>query len=148
MAWLAGADYAAVRAALRPDLEAAALPDHVIALPIYAGAAERRLATRLPTYAAVLAAGGEAAERVRLALVYYTAALLAPAVPRLTHEAVPGAYSYTVQGEDLAAQQARLFAQGDAALALPTVRSHYPRARPLCVPKGAQAAGSGAWGGG
>lgn len=81
MTLLTSADYPAIRAALDTSLDATLLPDAIIALPTFLGAAELEVAQRDP------AAGtrtGDDLARVKLAVVYLCAANLAPSVPRLT----------------------------------------------------------------
>lgn len=78
---LSTADFPQVRAAIDPLLGEDELPDDVIALPVYRGAAEADVLRRLPNAATFL---GEDGDRVRYAVIYLTAALLAPALPDVT----------------------------------------------------------------
>ena len=81
------ADYAAVRAAIRIDLTAAALSDEVIALSIYQGAAEAEILRRVPGAASYT---GETAQRVKSAAILLTASYLVMAVPLAASETVEG----------------------------------------------------------
>lgn len=99
--------YPSVRAALDVSLDAATLPDGVIGLDIYAGAAERWVKANDPQWSAHLAVPDDAM-RLRNAAVYSCAALLAYAVPVLTREDIGQSdYSYSrdaIAPADLAAQ--------------------------------------------
>src|SRR5262245_34369090 len=95
--------------------------DTVIGLPVYKGEAE---AVVLCIYAdAAAAPSDEGAAAVKRAVIYLTAALLAPAIPHLLHEA-EGGYDYTTQAVDWSARAAELRTLGErnahAALALVT----------------------------
>jgi hypothetical protein len=90
MAILSSADYPAVRAALDASLNPQQLPDATIAQDIFVGAAEAELLRRVPDAASRT---GDELKRVKRALVYLTAALLAHSVVRLT--------SVSIQTRDL-----------------------------------------------
>jgi hypothetical protein len=112
---LAAVDYPAVRAALDLTIDAATLPDAVIALPIFAGRAEQtilRLDPAAPTRS------GEEAEHVRRAVIYLTAAYIAPHVPDLLGEQF-GPQRYTRAPQDWRAHARYL--QGLAELELAAV---------------------------
>src|SRR5262245_40663421 len=97
MALLQVADYPSVRAALDVRLAEGHFPsDQVIGLPIYAGQAEEAV---LPRYPGAATAPPAAAPAVQRAVVYYTAALLCPAMPNLTAEDEAG-YRYSAQARD------------------------------------------------
>lgn len=80
-----------IRAALDVTLSAADLPDSVIALPLYLGAADAEIKRRDPAWAT---RDESALALLRRAVIYLTAASLAPAVPELTQERYPEGYSY------------------------------------------------------
>lgn len=112
MALLTTADYPAIRAALDVSLTARDLPDSVIGLAIYVGAAEAEVLVRDP-----LAASRTGAEQQHLvnAAVFLTAALLAPALPDLTSEHF-AEYSYN-RNVDWLARAADLRRRFEAELA-------------------------------
>ncbi|MGN6814406.1 MAG: hypothetical protein ACTHMP_26365 [Thermomicrobiales bacterium] len=86
MAILTSDLYPAVRAALDLDLTADELPDSVIAMPIYAGAADSAVLARDPD---ALTQTGDALQHVKNAAVLFCAALLAPVVPQIVRERTP-----------------------------------------------------------
>lgn len=90
MAILSSAEYPAIRAALDVGLNAQQLPDATIGQDIFVGAAEAELLRRVPDAASKT---GDDLKRVKRALVWLTAALLAPSVVRIT--------SLSVQTRDL-----------------------------------------------
>lgn len=92
--WLTTGTYPAIRAALATDLTAAALPDAVLDLVVYTGAAELAIKGLDPAWATdILDATKNAA--LQLAAIYWCAALVAPALPRLLRENIQnGQYSY------------------------------------------------------
>ena len=90
MAILTALDYPAIRAALDVSLNAQQLPDATIAQDVFLGAAEADLLRRVPTAAAMT---GNDLARVKRALVWLTAAYLAPSVVRIT--------SLSIQTRDL-----------------------------------------------
>ena len=103
MSLLTSADYPAVRAALDVHLDSTLLPDSIIALNIYQGAAEMEVKRRDPL---AETRTGDDATRVRLAAIYLCAAALAPAIPRLVSQTLDG-HTVTVDGatwRDLAAR--------------------------------------------
>lgn len=74
-------DYAEVRALIDITLSPASLPDAIIALDSYKGAAQRE----------VEAQTSDTQAHAKLAARLICAALLAPRVPQLTRESLPGA---------------------------------------------------------
>jgi len=90
MAILTSADYPAIRAALDVGLSDGQLSDATIGQDIFVGAAEAELLRRVPDAASMV---GEDLKRVKRALVWLTAALLAHSVVRIT--------SLSVQTRDL-----------------------------------------------
>lgn len=112
MSLLTSADYDSVRAALDALLDCETLPDDVIALDLYAGAAERAVLARDPL---AETRTGSALARVRAAAVLYAASYLAPVVPQLTSERFAD-YSYSRNGQDWAKLAASLRARADAEL--------------------------------
>lgn len=83
-------DYPAIRAALDVGLNESQLPDATIGRDIFIGAAEAELLKRVPDAAGKT---GSDLERVKRALVWLTAALLAHSVVRIT--------SMSIQTRDL-----------------------------------------------
>ncbi len=81
MAILSADDFVSVRGALDTSIEADDLPDALIALPIYAGRAEMLLLQRDPLAATRV---GTDALHIRLAAIFFTASLIAPAIPAIT----------------------------------------------------------------
>ena len=94
MSLLTSADYPAIRAALDVHLDSTLLPDSIIALNIYQGAAEMEVKRRDPL---AETRTGDDATRVRLAAIYLCAAALAPAIPRLVSQTLDG-HTVTVDG--------------------------------------------------
>ena len=84
MAILTSADYPTIRAAIEVTLSSEQLPDAVIAMPIYVEAAEAEIARRVPD--ALESTDPVVIATLKRAAIYLTAALIAPAVPRLTSE--------------------------------------------------------------
>lgn len=80
MTLIAPDDYPAVRAALDTSLTKKMLPDNVIALKIYQGRAESLVTGRDPDAATRT---GDDRQRIQRAVIYLTAALIAPAVPQI-----------------------------------------------------------------
>lgn len=83
MALLTTADYPAIRAAIDISLDAAALPDAIIGLDLYAGAAQRAVRVRDPQ---AESRTGEQRAVITLAAVLWCAGLLAPALPAISRE--------------------------------------------------------------
>ncbi len=81
MAILTSVDYPAIRAALDTELTAQQLTDAAIEQDIFLGAAEAQLLARVPTAASMT---GEDGKRVKRALIWLTAAMLAHSVVRVT----------------------------------------------------------------
>jgi len=104
MSILSSADYPAIRAALDVKLTAATLPDATIALAIYLGAAEAEIVRRDPGAASRT---GAELQHIKNACVLLCAALIAPALPRLTGEEL-GSYRYSQQAIDWTVRAAEL----------------------------------------
>jgi hypothetical protein len=83
MAFLTAAEYPSIRAALDVSLDADALPDDIIELPIYAGSAELEVYRRDPD---LYSRTGVHKRRCVNAMIFLTAAYLAPAMPQITSE--------------------------------------------------------------
>lgn len=96
----------AVRAAIDLSLSAGNVPDKVIELSIYQGAAENWILARDPNAAGYQTGGGlsDATKyaRVQNALIYRTASLLCPAVPAITRDEFGDNEGYTRQALDTA----------------------------------------------
>ncbi len=130
MAILSAADYPAIRAALDVSLNAQLLPDATIGQDIFVGAAEAELLRRVPDAASRT---GDDLKRVKRALVWLTAALLAPSVVRITSLSVQTrdlSYSRQTFDPDEKAAELRsraeseiamLLTPGEATPSLPTV---------------------------
>lgn len=115
MAALIGAsDWPDVRAALDAKLTSALLPDRVIASPIYAGEAHRRVLRALPGAASLTDPDQIAA--ARSAAIYTLAALLAPIVPIIVREQDRD-YSYQRQAPDFTTLTIELQQRADDMLA-------------------------------
>jgi len=127
MALLTAAAYPAIRASLDTELTAADLPDAIIQMDIYSGAAEADVLTRDPLAAGRVGADGA---RVLRAAIFFAAAALAPVVALRTTEQLPD-YSYqrTVVRWDERARllRARGTAELDAILAPPGGADDYER---------------------
>lgn len=125
MALLTTADYPAIRAALDVSLTARDLPDSVIGLAIYVGAAEAEVLVRDPVAASRI--GAEKQHLVNAA-VFLTAAYLAPALPALTKERF-AEYSYEQEVDWLAraADLRRRFEAELAAVLAPNDAATYSR---------------------
>lgn len=97
-------NYPAVRAAIDISISEKNLPDEVIALSIYQGAAERWVLDRdadAETYAPAGAAADAAKwARIQNAAIYRTAALICPAVPNITRDDFGPNESYTRKAMD------------------------------------------------
>jgi hypothetical protein len=98
------ADYIAVRAAMDLSLKEPNVPDSIIQLDIFQGAAEREVLARDPE---AESREDDELARVKAAAVYLTAALLLPAVPQLLRERL-GDQTYERLQLDVAARVAAL----------------------------------------
>lgn len=108
-------DYPAVRAALDVSLSESELPDGVISQRIYAGAARDEVLQRVPT--AESETDVDTIERLKRAVIYLTAARLAPAVVRITSISITsGDRSYSRQTFDPTARAAELRAMAEQEL--------------------------------
>jgi hypothetical protein len=114
MTLIGNAEYPMVRAAVDTSLGPRALKDEVIALDMYAGEAERQVLARDPN-ALTYDPDSDNGKRVRMAAVYWTAALLVPALPDLTSERFTD-YSYTRSARDWAQHARDLVGRATAAL--------------------------------
>lgn len=99
--YLSAAEYPAVRGAIDISLDQKALPDEVLALPQYAGDAERWIIGQNPL-AATYEAGTDEYLGMQVAAIYACAALVLPAVPNLTSESYGAGYRYTRKELDTA----------------------------------------------
>lgn len=115
MAYITPAEYPAVRAALDISLDAANLPDAVIALPQYAGQAELWIRANDPN-AAGYVPGTEEYIRTTIAAIYATAAYIVPALPNITSETYGDAMRYTRKEYDPAKLEASLWTRARGAL--------------------------------
>lgn len=126
MALITASEYPAVRAALDTSLDSTVLPDGVIGLPIYQGAAEAEVLWRDPS-----AASRSGAEQIRIknAVVFLTAARLAPRLPQITGERF-GEHGYSRQAIDWTALAATLRADAAAELTAVLEPANLTPARP------------------
>lgn len=116
MAILQAADYPAIRAALDTELNAQQLPDATIAQDIFLGAAEARLLERVPDAASRT---GDEMKRVKRALVWLTAALLAHSVVRVTTMSIQTRdMSFSRQTFDPDEKQVELMRRAEAEIAM------------------------------
>lgn len=106
MALLQANSFAEIRAAIDLSLDAAALPDDIIALDLFAGGAEAEIVARDPL-ATTYTVDDAAYTRVLRALHYLTAARLCPALPAITSEKL-GADSYNRTAFDAGKRAAEL----------------------------------------
>lgn len=91
MALLSSADYPTIRAAMDVSLNDRTLPDEIIGLDIYTGAAERRLASELEmTTAAVAGLTGESKTIAVSVAVQFAAASLCMAIPNIRRKNLGG----------------------------------------------------------
>ncbi|MCB9172349.1 MAG: hypothetical protein H6637_05435 [Ardenticatenales bacterium] len=104
--------YPEIRAALDTTLDATRLPDSVIEQSIYLGAAEAEV-LRLDSQAQErVDGGGEEALAIQRAVIYLTAARLAPAVPQLVQAGSESGLSYRLREMDWRVRAAELRAWG------------------------------------
>lgn len=116
MAILTSADYPAIRAALDVGLNAQQLPDATIELDTFAGAAEAELVRRIPDAALLV---DDDLKRVKRALVWLTAALLAHSVVRITSMSIQTRdLSYSRQTFDPDEKAAELRGRAEAEIAM------------------------------
>lgn len=107
-------DYGAIRAAIDTSLDATVLPNSIIGLSIYVGAAELEVVARDSQAASRT---GDAATHIKNAAIYLTAARLAPAVPQISGETTVGRHTYTRKFQDVDEQIANLRAMAESELA-------------------------------
>ena len=110
-------DYSLVRQALDVTLTEDDLPDSVLGSALYEEAARDDVLAVDPE---AESRTGSAARRVARALVYFTAARVAPVLPRLLQEQIENddvRYRYQVQAKDWEAEAARLRGLAQAELA-------------------------------
>jgi hypothetical protein len=113
--YITPAEFPAVRAALDISLDAANLPDAVIALPQYAGQAELWVAANDPN-AIIYFPGSEEHIRTTIAAIYACAAYIVPALPNITGETYGDALRYTREKTDMHGLEASLWARARASL--------------------------------
>jgi hypothetical protein len=104
--------YDAVRAAIDISLSGGSLPDDIIKMSIYQGAAENWVLARDPN-AGNYKEGGSSPDagkysRVMNAVIYKTASLLCPAVPAITRDGLSSDEGYTRQALDTATRAQEL----------------------------------------
>jgi hypothetical protein len=104
MAILTSAEYPAIRAAIDIKLDSTFLPDSIIALSIYAAAADQDVLARDPL---AESRTGAALQHVKNAATYFCAARLISAIPQLTAER-EGEQQYTRQSVNVAERAAEL----------------------------------------
>ena len=113
MATLLGpSDWDDVRAAIDAQLTAALLPDRVIASPIYAAEARRRVLARVPDPDSLSA---EQQLSLRTAAILMAASLITPIVPTIVNERDKD-YSYQRQAPNFADVAYQLRARADEML--------------------------------
>lgn len=83
MTLIVAGDYEAIRKALDTSLDNRLLPDAVIGLDLYAGAASRAVLARDPDAATRT---GTAGQQIKLAAILWCASLIAPALPQISGE--------------------------------------------------------------
>lgn len=128
MAILSSTDYPAIRAALDVGLNVQQLPDAIIGEDIFVGAAEAELLRRVPDAASRT---GDDLKRVSRALVWLTAALLAPSVVRITSLSVQTRdLSYSRQTFDPEKKAAELRGRAEAEIVMLLTPSEATPSRP------------------
>lgn len=116
------ADYPSVRAAIDLDYDSETIPDGIIALPIFKGVAESAVLARDPLAFQRIDPGNPTyydstkAQHIRNAVVFFTAALLVPAIPQLVKETMGTHYAYQLAPRDQLALANSLNGKGDAEL--------------------------------
>lgn len=106
--------YPAIRAAIDTTLDDSVLPDAVIASPQYQAKAEREIIARDPM---AETRTGDEQHRIILAAIYWTAALLCPAVPDITRQQQAdwqyqrSAFDYRARADELLAMAAEELAE-------------------------------------
>lgn len=113
MSLLTASEYPAIRAAIDVSLDATLLPDSVIALPIYAGAADTDVQSRDPLWASRT---GTALQRLVNAAIYLAAASLCPAIPQIIQEQTTE-HTYQRRSVDWTALAGELRGRAEAELA-------------------------------
>lgn len=126
MPLLSTSDYPAIRAAIDIGLAAADLPDAIIGLDLYAGAAQREVLARDPL---AESRTGSALLAVREAAQLLTAARLVPAVPRIVSLSGAGE-GITQKLSDPAALAADLRTRAEAAITAVLIAAQGARVRP------------------
>lgn len=109
---LTSADYPEIRSVIDLTMDAADLPDSVIAMDVFQGWAERKILVRDPD---ALTRMGDEAAAVRLAAIFFTAARIVPAIPRLMSESVMSS-KYTLKPWDISEKVAELIQAAEDAL--------------------------------
>jgi hypothetical protein len=125
---LSSSDYPAIRAAIDVSLDSTMLSDEVIAMPIYAEAAEAEVLARDPLAAT---REGSAWQRVVNAAIYLAAARLVRAVPWIKSEGIGGERQYSCQEVDLDALVSDLRSKAEAELAAVLEPSNQSPSRPV-----------------
>lgn len=110
MALITSDDFPAVRAAINVTLDEVGLPDAVIALPIYLGAADTDVKARDPLWATRTAGD---LRHLKNATIYFTAARLVLSLPRINSETFGQRYQFRVDQLSPTEQAASLQAFGD-----------------------------------
>ena len=110
----------AVRAAIDISLSDGSLPDAIIQMPIYQGAAEDWVLARDLNAASYVDTGAAPdatkASRVNRALIYKTASLLCPAIPAITRDQFGPDEGYTRAAADYAKRADELAGMASAQL--------------------------------
>lgn len=109
---LTSADYPAIRAMIDISLDSTTLPDAIIALDAYIGAGMRDVLLLDPL---AESRTGTELQHARTAAIQFTAARIAPAIPRLQGETF-GDYRYQLQPVDWEARASALRAAAGAEL--------------------------------
>jgi len=93
MALITVDDFPAVRAAINIELDEVGLPDSIIALPIYLGAADSAVKQQDPLWNT---RSSSELRHLKNAVIYFTAARILVSLPRVTSEAFGQRYSYKI----------------------------------------------------
>lgn len=113
MAILSSGEYPEIRAALDTSLDTDVLPDSILAMSIYSGAADAAVIDRDPD---AESRTGDEATHVLNAAIFFCAAFLAPAVPNILHETYPGQKSYQIEEIDWKEKEAHLLKRANEEL--------------------------------
>lgn len=125
--------YDEIRAVLMPTLTPSQLSDDTISMSVYQGAAERMVMRQIPNADTRL---GD--ERIYRAVIYYTAAFIAPVLPQVLQADVSDVMNYKVREINWGARSAQLLgmAQGEIGDVASDTPADVPRPHFFTLAKG------------